>query len=222
MELKEDIAYYNRLPKGHEQKTYAYLIHVMERAMDRKQFDANHEDAKNDLKKAMGGKDQSALNTTGTDGAACGAVGAGGKGKGKGGKKDRPPQFCWYFNNGGCKKTEEECGRLHKMAPEDEKKNLVKPGSRDRSTSPDKPKDKNKNKEKDAKGNGKNADKGKDQVGKFGGMTKLWCPYHLKGHCKNGDECGFPHLDAAGKEAVQKGIQNSQKRAQSKDKKKDK
>ena len=45
---------------------------------------------------------------------------------------------------------------------------------------------------------------------------------YMKGNCKNGDQCQFPHLDAAGKEAVQKGMQNSQKRAQSKDKKKDK
>ena len=54
VKLKEDLAYYHRLPEDHEQKTYAYLVHCMERLMSRAQESTNFTDRKKGFKALTG------------------------------------------------------------------------------------------------------------------------------------------------------------------------
>ena len=44
------------------------------------------------------------------------------------------------------------------------------------------------------------------QQKKFGGMSKLWCPFFLKGKCTKGDKCTFPHISEEAKQECQRAI----------------
>ena len=80
------------------------------------------------------------------------------------------------------------------------------PGARGRSASKGKGKGKGKAKAKAAPAQG--ATQQTQQTPKFNGLTKLWCPFNMKGKCKHGDSCPLPHVDEAAKKSIQLAMAN--------------
>ena len=45
---------------------------------------------------------------------------------------------------------------------------------------------------------------------KFGGMKSLWCQKYLQGKCPlTSEQCPFPHIDKAAKDAIQAAIRTN-------------
>eukprot|EP00972_Heterocapsa_arctica_P068085 10053341-Heterocapsa_arctica.AAC.1 len=129
--LEVDLARYNRQVEGHTDKTYKYLLNIMERNISLQQQKANREaDSKAIRSGNMGLKGAPAINGEGLSKNAIKkaareaklalAAPPGGKGAGKG--KGKPPKepcggagtgsrpstgICWYHNHGGCTKSAE-------------------------------------------------------------------------------------------------------------------
>ena len=40
-------------------------------------------------------------------------------------------------------------------------------------------------------------------------LSKLWCVAFLKGDCKHGESCNFPHLDQAAVDKIKKALGNN-------------
>ena len=236
VKLKEDLAYYHRLPEDDKQKTYAYLIHAMERLMARTQETTNFENRKKGFKALTGqGGTQNAL---ATETAGSGKDKGKGKGKGKGrGKGDAGGgtgstaadplaatakdgrRFCVFHVRGNC--TRAECPFSHDTPPKavaEAIKNHQGPLGRSRSPSPAGRRPRSAGRQRPQ--NGETAapalqtataapaatGRGRTVQEKFGGLKQLWCPFNLKGNCKKGDNCPLPHIPAESKNAIQKSI----------------
>ena len=176
--IGQDKAYYKRLPDGHEQKTYDYLINSMERYLDHVQMEHNQ-----GLRRAAMQKGRA----VGAGGLVTGS--SGGPGAGTGVQK-KP---CYFFNHGSCKNKDENCRFGHVHLPAAEKAKMEKPttGSA-RTPSPRR-----------GGGAGASADgSGQQQQPQQQQQQQpsiRHCFSFLKGNCKKGDDCMFSHL---GQEAV--------------------
>ena len=112
--LKEDVAYYYRLPLGAADRSYDFLINCLDRSIDRAQTDKNRIDQAKAYQNAVPGK---------------------GKGKGKNGdppkkeEKGKKP-LCYFHNNGGCSKSAKDCDFDHRKATKAEIAALVRPERR--------------------------------------------------------------------------------------------
>ena len=106
----QDLAYYQRLPDGHEQKTYEYLINALERHLDRTQMEANQGLRRNLLLKGRG--------------LAPGAAAGGGASTTTTGAPKKP---CYFFNHGSCKNTDANCRFAHVQVSAEEKAKMEKP-----------------------------------------------------------------------------------------------
>ena len=169
--LDQDVAYWRRLPEGHEQKSYEYLLNAMQSYLDRTQMEKNNQMQRATLQNG-GPTAVGALDGTGTSSASGRGTGKGG-GKGKGPKKP-----CYFFNHGGCKNSEAKCKFAHVEVPPGEKANMIKPERREGSPSPS-----------PAAGRGGGATAATPPA-----APKLnLCQFHLKGVCKKGDDCLFTH-----------------------------
>ena len=92
---------------------------------------------------------------------------------------------CYYHNHGGCQNSADKCKFGHVIVPDEEKAKMVKPG-RKGSPSPD-PGSR-------GKGKGKGGGKGGGAGGDVSAGAPHYCHFHLKGVCKRGDDCPFPHM----------------------------
>ena len=100
-----------------DQRTYHYLIHSMERYIERTQWDINQKSRRAQMQRAGGGLQP--------------VMQAGGASAG-GGKKP-----CFFHNHGGCKNKESQCKFAHTMVSDTEKALMERPVRREgRSPSP--------------------------------------------------------------------------------------
>jgi hypothetical protein len=192
--LAQDVAYWRRLEDSNEQKTYEYLVIAMQRHLDRDQMEKNNSGRRAAL---QSGRLHSPAVT-----AASGADGKGSK------------QPCWHFHKHGSCKFGDRCYKSHSPISEEEKRRLKPPsreGSPERNT---------------GKGKGKGKGKGSGTSDRSTSPPKgpSYCRFFLKGECKHGDKCPFPHLDQAGVDAVNraKAVAKEQAKAKAKPKAKPK
>jgi len=126
---------------------------------------------------------------------------------GAGGTGGKPP--CFYFHRNGSCKFGERCHASHSPISDEEKKKLKPPS---RKGSPD-----------SVRGRGKGTGKGKGNGGprdrSTSSPTRYW-RFFLKGECKNGDKCPFPHFnqEAVGALNHAKGLAKAKAKAKGKPK----
>ena len=94
---------------------------------------------------------------------------------------DKKP--CYYHNHGGCQNSADKCKFGHVIVPDEEKAKMVKPG-RKGSPSPAPA----------GRGKGKGGGKSGGTGGDASAGAPHYCHFNLKGSCKRGDDCPFPHI----------------------------
>jgi hypothetical protein len=147
--MVHDLAHFNRMDEGHPDRSYAYLMKCMDKAIGLQRQQANR-DAQTKASKAGnagGAKSAPAINST--EGlskaakkkadkaakalaAASGGAVAPGKGKGKGkpdaaASGERTIPICWFHNFGGCTKSAANCTHQHKKVSKEAAELLYRP-----------------------------------------------------------------------------------------------
>ena len=129
-----------------------------------------------------------------------------------------------YFHNHGGRSNGKECNFSHNTPPKAVLDKMEKPSGKCRLRS-EGPKDKAKAKARaKSKGWAVATPDGQEpgqpstnkQEHKFGGLQKLWCPFHLKGKRNGGKDCPLPHVSQMAMPVLQAAIAKNKKKKDAK------
>ena len=232
--LREDLCHFDRQEQGHPHRTYAWLRGRIDYHIIRQLQDKNQAEKTSMFRGKQGAPlDPSAApakakpKTKATADAAASkgkAKGKGGGGKGKGGNTGGgnptgggvdPKAYegvCYFFQEGSCRRGA-DCRFEHRKLNAKTYAAMPKPMAVSRSNSPaeKKKKEKGKGRGKGKRSESRDRSQDKRKAGPKAGarLSKLWCAAFLKGECKRGENCRFPHHDQAAVDRTRKAMDNN-------------
>ena len=120
---------------------------------------------------------------------------------------------CYFFQEGTCKRGA-DCRFEHRKLSKKQFEKMPKPSAANRSSSPQGKGGKGRGKGRSASrgrsgSNDKDRPKPKAKAKAGSRLSKLWCAAFLKGDCKHGESCNFPHLDQAAVDKIKKALGNN-------------